>query len=246
MGIVFVRSAGHVVASGNRIWGNRATSYDYTWDGSAFEICGASNVEITDNVVWDNENVLESGTDSGGNPPCVDNVFARNVAYGATSQGRSWGMFLRCAGDMVVAHNTFHDLDGFVFSIGSDSRNFSGAIDGLRILDNIVSMTGTGAKIFGIMSTLPATVVIDYNLTRTSGTFATMYDGRSTTEPATFTSWTGEQVHGVVAGPGFVDAAARDYRLTAGSVAIDAGVIVPGVSDPWVGAGPDIGRYERP
>ena len=78
------RSTGHVLASGNRVWGNRAPSYDYGWDGSAFEIYGASNVTITDNVAWDNENVLETGTDKSG-PACSGNVFARNVAYGGTT-----------------------------------------------------------------------------------------------------------------------------------------------------------------
>jgi parallel beta-helix repeat protein len=246
VGIGFVRSTGHVLAAGNRVWGNRATSSDYTWDGSAFEIYGASNVEIVDNLAWDNENVLESGTDPGGNPPCANNVFARNVAYGATTAGRNWGMFLRCARDMVVAHNTFHDLDGFVFSIGADSGTYSGAIDGLVVVNNIASMNGTGAKIFGIMTTPPASVRIDYNLARTSGNYATLADGRVTTDPALFASWTGYQAHGVAAVPGFVDPSGHDYRLQADSPAGDAGVVVAGISAPWTGSAPDIGRHERP
>ena len=151
---------------------------------------------ITDNTVWDNENILETGTDKGG-PACANNVFARNTAYAATSQGRSWGMFLRCALNMVVAHNTFHDVEGFVFSIGYDSANFSGAIDGLRVVDNIISLNGTGAKVFGLTSSLPASVRIDYDLARTSGVYATLADGRSTRDPAQFTQWTGYQSHGI-------------------------------------------------
>jgi len=244
VGIGFVRSTGNVLASGNRIWGNRAVSYDYGWDGSAFEIYGASNVTMTDNVAWDNENILETGTDKGG-LACANNVFARNVDYAATTQGRSWGMFLRCALGMVVAHNTFHDVEGFVFSIGYDSANFSGAIDGLRVVDNIISMNGTGAKVFGLTSSLPGSVQIDYNLARTSGVYATLADGRSTRSANQFEQWTGYQAHGVSAAPGFVDAASHDYRLSADSPAVDAGIPVAGISDSWSGQAPDLGRYER-
>jgi hypothetical protein len=56
-------------------------------------------------------------------------VFARNMADGATSVGRSWGMFLRCATDTVVA-------PGFVDAAGQDCRltSASPAIDvGIRV-----------------------------------------------------------------------------------------------------------------
>ncbi len=160
-------NVGPVVASGNRVWGNRAVSFDYTWDGSGFEIFGASGVTIASNTLWNNENVFETGTDSSTQWPCNSNAFTRNVAWAGTTIGRSWGIFLRCGRDMLIAHNTFNDLEGFVFSIGYDSSRFSGVIDDLRIVDNIASMIGTGAKIFGIESTLPGNLQIDYNLART-------------------------------------------------------------------------------
>jgi hypothetical protein len=154
-------------------------------------------------------------------------------------------MFLRCASDMLVANNTFHDLDGFAFSIGADSSNFSGSIGGLRIVNNIISLNGTGAKVFGLTTSLPDSVSIDHNLARTSGVYATLPDGRSTTQPDTFTSWTGFQAHGISGAPAFVDAGGHDYRLKSDSPAIDIGVRVAGVSDSWAGDGPDLGRYER-
>jgi parallel beta-helix repeat protein len=243
--IGFLKSTGHVLASGNTVWGNRSHSYDYTWDGSAFDFYGASNVTITDNVMWDNENVFETGTDKGG-LGCNDNVFARNTAYGARTAGRAWGSFIRCGTNMIVANNTFVDIEGFVFSIGMDSSNFSGGIDGARIVNNLVSVTGTGARVFGLTTALPASVVIDYNLIRTTGQVTLMADGRSTNDMATFTSWTGYQVHGISADARFVDAANRDYRLTASSPAVDSALRVAGITDSWSGANPDIGRYERP
>ena len=171
-----------MLACGNLIHANRAPSYDYGWDGGAFEIYGASNVTMTDNVIYDNENILETGTD--GVYACSGNTFTRNVACGAVTQGRSWGMFLRCGEQMLVANNTFVDVQGFVFSLGSDSATYSGRIDGLRILNNVMDVTGTGAKIYGLVTAMPSTVRIDRNLVRTTGNVATLPDGRTTTSQA--------------------------------------------------------------
>ena len=73
----------------------------------AFEIYGASNVTITDNVAWDNENVLETGTDAGGPACCRQRLRPQRGLRRHDSRADSWGMFLRCATDMLVAHNTF-------------------------------------------------------------------------------------------------------------------------------------------
>jgi hypothetical protein len=42
----------------------------------------------------------------------------------------------------------------------------------------------------------------------------------------------------------FADTAAHDYSLSAGSPAIDAGTVVPGFTDGFVGETPDLGAYE--
>jgi hypothetical protein len=242
-GIGFVKSTGAVLASGNRIHGNRALSHDYGWDGGAFEIYGASNVTMADNILWDNENVLETGTDSG--LACTDNAFVRNVAWGGSSAGRSYGLFLRCAERMLVANNTLVDLDAFAFSLGSDSARYSGRTDGLRIANNIIDMTGTGAKVYGLVTWLPDSARINDNLARTSGTFATLPDGRRTSSLPTFTAWTGYDTRGVDLDPRFTDRAGRDFTLRASSPAVDTGAVITGVSDVYSGAGPDRGRFER-
>ena len=101
---------------------------------------------------------------------------------------------------MLVANNTFVDLYGVVFVVGYDSANFSGSIDGMRIVNNIASMS-SGAKIFNV-STALSTVTIDYNLAWTTGAYGSTPDGRSTTSAATFNSWTGYQANGVNKQPG--------------------------------------------
>src|SRR5262249_28546817 len=143
--VSFDGTTGPVSVTDNRIWGNRAPSHDYTWDGGAFSIFGASGVLIGWNTIWDNENVLETGTNGA---PCTDDQFVRNVAWGATTQGRSWGIFLRCGQGMLVAQNTIVDLDGFILSLDDDASRFASSIAGARILNNILVMRN-GGKVFG-------------------------------------------------------------------------------------------------
>jgi parallel beta-helix repeat protein len=241
VGIVFLKTAGPVVASGNSLWGNRAVSHDYEWDGGAFEVYGASNVTITENRMWDNDVVLESGTDS--SYACNNVRFTRNVAWGATSQGRSFGMFLRCMSNSYVSNNTFYNLDGFVFSIGTSS-SYSGSIENLQVVNNVASMA-TG-KIIGFETAIPASVVIDYNdAWNSTGAFVASVTGRgSTTSLATFQAWTGQMANGASVDPRFSNVTTRDFRLTAASPVIDRGTVVAGISDQYSGSAPDLGRHE--
>lgn len=242
VGIAFVKTTGAIVARNNVIWGNRAPSYDYGYDGGAFEIYGASNVTMSGNTMWDNRNVLETGTDS--ELPCDSNAFLRNVAYGATTADRSVGMVLRCASNMEVANNTFHNLDQFVFDISAQASLFGGSIDNLRVVNNIAVMAA--GKVYGIESALPASVVIDRNIIHnSSGGYVASVVGRGSTRSLeTFSSWTGRELTGIDVDPRFRDAAGRDYSLTAGSPAVDRGLLVSGVTDDFAGTSPDLGRYE--
>jgi hypothetical protein len=55
----------------------------------------------------------------------------------------------------------------------------------------------------------------------------------------------GQEPNGIVApDPGWTDPANSDYRLQAGSVCIDAGAVIPGFTQSYDGAAPDIGAYE--
>jgi hypothetical protein len=61
---------------------------------------------------------------------------------------------------------------------------------------------------------------------------------------AEFQAATGQELHGLNVEPGFADAAGSDYALDPASDLIDAGLIIPGINDDYVGAAPDIGAYE--
>ena len=180
-GIALVKSVGHVTVSGNRIWGKPCRRSDWGYDGAAFSIYAASNWTISDNVTWNNRNVMETGTDTA-KTPCDNNTFVRNVNYAATTVDRTVGMVLRCASNMLVANNTFDGIQYFVFDISHDYGGWGGSIDGLRILNNIISGP---AEVYGIDTwPLPTSVVVDYNLINHTGTsqIATVAGKGGTTE----------------------------------------------------------------
>ena len=144
-GIALVKSTGHVTVSGNSIWANRAVSSDWGYDGAAFSIYAASNWTIRDNVTWNNRNVMETGTDTA-KTPCNNNTFVRNLNYAATTVDRTVGMVLRCGSNMLVANNTFDGIQYFVFDISHNYGGWGGSVDGLRILNNIISSSGRGVR----------------------------------------------------------------------------------------------------
>jgi nitrous oxidase accessory protein NosD len=229
--IVLYETTGHVDISDNEIHGNRAPSHDYDYDGGAFEIFGASDIAIHDNVVWDNENVMETGTD--GTLPCDRITFTRNVAYGeATVAGHALGLILRCASNSTFAFNTLVGLDHFDFDVAASGQAFGGSIDGLRVLDNIATSTD---HVFSVDSALPASVAIDRDLVAdtTGGSIAYVSGFGNTPSLAVFRTWTGREANGLQAAPGFVDAAGHDFRLVAGSPGSAAGV---GRYEPGAGA----------
>lgn len=243
-GIVFTGSTGRVTVTGNRLWGNRAPHLsDPGYDGGAFEVYAASNLWIEDNVLWDNNNVMETGTNG---PPCSNITFDRNVIYAAGSvPGQTEGMILRCASQSLIAHNVFDGLDGYAFYVAQGGE-FAGPLDDLAIVDNIV----VGGRSYSIAGPLPGSVVIDYNLSHNAGSTAVhgdhlaYLDGHGNMDTiAELRSSTGYDGHGIQADPLFVDRAARDYRLTPGSPAIDAGTATWLDTTP-IGSGPDIGRFE--
>ncbi|MEO8246845.1 MAG: right-handed parallel beta-helix repeat-containing protein [Chloroflexota bacterium] len=242
VGVSVVHSTGDVLVARNAIWGNRAVSPDWGYDGGATEIYASSNVTIEGNTMWDNRMVIETGSDGAA---CSNNIFRRNVAYGATTKDVSKGMVFRCAENMLVANNTFHQLDVFVFDLKQGGTAHATSIAGLRIMNNI-AYQNTG-KIYGIESALPTSVKIDFNLLwhRSGGTIASKVGSGSTSSMATWRSW-GYDRTGAFADPRFLNPSTRDYRVTSASPARDHGTWAVGgfTAYPIVGPNPDIGRWE--
>jgi parallel beta-helix repeat protein len=240
-GIVFYRTAGPTRVLDNIIWNNRAESYDYAFDGGAFEVYAASGIWFQGNRTWNNENVMETGTDGAA---CDGLTFVRNVSYGGAKTGPTMGMILRCASNSLVANNSFYNLDRFVFDVNGSASSFGGSIEGLRIINNIARQTTD--KVYSIDSVLPASVVIDHGVSSNAsgGSIAYVYGQGNTSSMATFRAWTGREIHGLQVDPEFIDVLRADFNLRTSSPAIDRAMDLEGITDLYSGAGPDMGRSE--
>ena len=233
--IVWYEVTGHTLALGNQVWSNRASSHDYGTDGGAFEIWASSNAEIVGNVAWDNDNVMETGSDG---PECEHLSFRRNVAYAANF---GVGLILRCARDSLIANNVLDGLRSYAFELSdrSGGNSFATSIDGLRIVDNIV----VGTLPYAIRNALRLDVVLDYNILPLRRTVARFPKAVTSATISDFRRATGQEQHSIAGDPKFVGLAVHDYRIQPGSPAIDRDSLVsPG--EPFLGAAPDIGVYE--
>lgn len=241
VGVSLVRTVGSVVVTRNQIHGNRAVSPDWGYDGAGIEIYGGDGAKIRQNRIWDNRVVMETGS---GGDACRDNVFVRNVIWGATTRDVSKGMLLRCAEGMLIANNTFYRLDEWVFDLKEGGSGHATSIRGLRILNNISVMSN--GKIYGVESAIPGSVVVDYNLIwhTERGTLATVVGFGRTSRMSTLTAWTGFNAHGVNKAPLFIAAGGHDFHLRSASPAIDAGRMVGHVTEGYRGSAPDLGRFE--
>ncbi len=242
VGIVFLKSTGRVLASGNQLWLNRAKSHRYGYDGGAFEIYGASDVTITGNIAWNNKDVMETGTSG---QPCNNITFTRNIGFSAsTLAGWTRGLIIACASNSLIANNT---LDGFDISdisvVNKPHYRYQGSLAGLKVENNLLRTQSKGVFYF---DHLPSSVTIDYNLVWNSsgGSLAYIVGKGNTSSLATLKSWIGGRMsHGIWADPRFFNGVIHDYRLVTGSAAIDHGVTL-GALTPFVAPGPDIGRWE--
>ncbi len=239
-GVSFYMTTGSVVAANNRIWANRTLPGDPEGpDGTGFEVYGAKNVTMTANVLYDNMDTLETGTDAA-RTACTNVTFTKNLSY--KSSGTAEGIIIRCADHSLFAANTLVGLDKFAFDISSNYEEFGGSIEGLRIVDNLVA----NGRTYSIDNAIPASVVMDYNLAYTTssskaefGTYdAWIASHDQTTSLAQFQSWTGQAAHDVWGRSPLLD---TNDCPTSGSPAIDAGLNV-GLS--FKGAAPDIGYCE--
>lgn len=236
--IIWHKVTGVTIARDNQVWSNRAASHDYGTDGGAFEIWGSSNMQITGNTAWDNVNVLETGSDG---PACSNISFTRNIAF-ATNRGV--GLILRCASDSLFAHNVLDHVQDYAFELSdrTGGNEFANSIAGTRIVDNIV----IGTPLYVIRNGLPSSLTLDYNLVWQTGGAVAQLPGHGTVSTvADLARLAGYEAHGLMADPRFVDAAAHDYRILAGSPAIDRGTPIA-TGEAFLGRAPDIGRYEGP
>jgi hypothetical protein len=211
--------------------------------GGAIEVYASSDVTIIENEIYDSS-VMETGTQDG--IPCERIAFIGNVVRRGPTGPSQQGLVLRCASDSIVAHNTIHGLDDYAFDLIHNAGSFGGSIEGLRVVNNIV----TGGRAYSIDNQMPSSVVIDHNLVWNPGSRARMgqflayvANRGNTGSAAELRSW-GLDRRGVSADPGYRDLDAGDLRVAADSPAVDAGMVLEGVNDSVADGKPDIGYYE--
>ena len=105
---------------------------------------------------------------------------------------------------------------------------------------------GTDYALHNYNETQPIDFDHDDLYTSNSEEFVYWGDGpdRHMHDLATFQTLTGQELHGLNVEPGFADADGGDYGLDGASELIDAGIVIPGINDAYLGSAPDIGAFE--
>jgi len=147
------------------------------------------------------------------------------------------------SGPMILFHNT---ADAALPSNNGIYIKAPGTWEIIYARNNIWS--GTDYALNNYNETQP--IDFDYDDLYTTNPDEFVYWGsgsnRHMRDLATFQSLTGQEPHGLDVEPGFAGAGSGDYTLDSTSDLIDAGVVIPGINDDYIGTAPDIGAFEYP
>jgi hypothetical protein len=142
------------------------------------------------------------------------------------------------SGPMILLHNT---ADAALPGNNGLYIKAPGAWEMIYARNNV--WAGTAYAVENYNAAQPADLDYDDLWNGGSGDLV-RWDGTRYATLAAFAAGTGQETHGLSVAPGFADAASGDYALAADSALVDAGVVVPGINDDYVGAGPDVGAFE--
>lgn len=155
-------------------------------------------------------------------------LFHHNLIHEVTGAAGHWNSApeqgLYCdvlSSNWMIHHNIFWDISGFALMF-NHRQNFN------FVFNNTV--VGTGAALYS-----------SFALADNAGSkvFNNVLIGSVASRPLN-TDYSGNAYDN----PGFVDISNADFRLTAGSSAIDSGLEIAGITDGYQGAAPDLGALE--
>jgi len=233
-------STGNVI-TGNESYGN---ARGYTRAAAGIDLRNSPNNTISANRLHDNEdsglNIWSASTGT----LAVNNVIWKNGDHGIDVHSNNDAS--------VVANTVYKNYDSGIEMTGSLRTYLANDISA----DNGINSARTSGQLRADATSAPSTVA-DFDLLYLSvptGSKTVFLDwaGTKYTTLAAFTAATGLETHGIQANPAFVNAAAYDLHLTAGSPAVDSGnnaatgepsTDADGVARP-VGATVDRGAYE--
>jgi parallel beta-helix repeat protein len=225
-GIYLTGSTTGVLVEGNTSYHN---AYQYERNANGIDDIAPGN-SIIGNVTYANEDTGINIYTGGNNALVADNVTYDNGDHGIDDYDVTGG---RIIGNTVYDNCT-------------DGINVEGTSGNYNIENNISMNNATGAVInptpilqsngkpdytnlcnrrignIGVYDSAPATTTADYNLVWQTGA-GTEYTwaGTAYSTQAALYAATGQEQHGIFHDPGFVNAASANFRLTAGSPAIE-------------------------
>ena len=206
-------------STGNTIEGNEASFNAEGWrrNANGIDVIAPGNT-ILRNVVHDNE---DSGLNfyTGGD----NNLATLNVTYNNGDHGID---DFNVTGGRLIGNTVYHNCTSGI-NVEGTSGNYT--VKNNIAVDNAVYPAYNGiscsrrAGNIGIWDSAPPTTTVDHNLVQLTKA-GTMYVFKSVLHPlAAMQTATGQEASGVQGDPKFAAAASGDFRLTAGSPAIDRG-----------------------
>lgn len=242
-GIYVSNSGDRPTIRNNVCWGNRANGIHVNGDVSLGGDGIISGALVEGNIIYDNG----LGGGSGINCDGVQNSrFQNNLLYNNHASGIS---LYRIDGGGSSINNVVVNNTILMASDGRWGVNIRDGSTGNRVLNNIVYNSHSFRGSLSVSSNSLSGFVSDYNVLMDR---FTTDDGNTRLTLAQWRSATGQDTHSILSTPSelFVNVAANDYHLKAGSPAIDRGtsqlaptVDLEGRARP-AGAGWDVGAYE--
>ncbi len=256
----------YVVVRRNLIYECHATSFDYGVDGGAVELyaCGGTGAVgtttggcvIEDNICYNNEGFLETGTGNSTTYPMRGNIVRRNLVYGKCSydtvNNDTPAMYLRAGTDLYVYNNTF-DIDdgGGIINLQGSGGSYGAPMTNTKVKNNIIVSRKSTVRSYELHNVGSISgLEVDYNLVHnTTGGSAILADDGTTNYAGTgLTAWRSAKTFGDNdiwnTDPLWTDRTTRDYSLTASSPARNAGAVLGGTTTGYAESSPDIGAYE--
>ncbi|HEY1337356.1 MAG TPA: right-handed parallel beta-helix repeat-containing protein [Bryobacteraceae bacterium] len=247
-GVYHSNSGDYPVIRGNQIHHNHAAGIHMNGDASMGGDGIISSATVEKNVIWENG----TGGGSGINCDGVDSsIFRNNLLYSNHASGISLYAIDAAHGSSnnLVYNNTIVMAADGRWAINIPKSSGRKSPVGNSIVNNILYTSHTVRGSVLIYSTAVAGFHSDYNVVvnRMSD------DGDTTISLASWRKQTAQDLHSIISDPAslFVDPAHNNYRLKAGSPAVNAGTLlwgavfddIAGTARPQGGLN-DIGCYE--
>lgn len=162
-----------------------------------------------------------------------------NTVNGWSISHNAAGVGLDVATGTMVANNTaygaVHSYLGFQAIEGSTSTTFKNNI--------FTILAGAGNDVVQVSADSQSGTTLDYNLYFPTTSIGWIW-GSTEYNWAGWKTNSGQDAHSLNADPLFTNAGAGDFTLQSGSPCINAGAVITGITDGYLGSAPDMGYKE--